>query len=111
MTHRWSDEYEDQITMNYDESKAGKAKKTAKKAPEPIKLANNDWHGVDHSLLAFFALVAVIGLGFFVFSKRYQPLPVPPAAITEPAKPETKPNPGWKEPGSARDTFNQNFGR
>jgi hypothetical protein len=105
MPHRWADEYEDQI--NYDESKATKAKK---KAAEPIKLKDeSSWFDtIDVSLVAFIAVFMIV-LSLVVITRKgsdYVPLTTTPA--TEPAKPAPK---TYKEPGSARDIFQENFNR
>jgi hypothetical protein len=105
MPHRWADEYEDQ--MNYDESKAQKPKK---KTTEPIKLKDESgWFDtIDVSLVAFIAVFMIV-VSLIVVTRKgsdYVPLTTTPA--TEPAKPAPK---TWKEPGSARDVFNENFSR
>ncbi len=96
--------------MNYDENKVSKPKVKKPKAPEPIKLVDDSpgW-GVFLALVAFVA----IGVMLAMYIKRPSATTLEaPAAIeqVQPAEP-LKPGQGWKEPGSARDTFNQNFGR
>ena len=105
MGYQWHREYEDQ--MNYDESKATKAKK---KATEPIKLKDeSSWFDtIDVSLVAFIAVFMIV-VSLIVVTRKgsdYVPLSTTPA--TEPAKPAPK---TYKEPGSARDIFQENFNR
>ncbi len=96
--------------MNYDESKVSKPKVKKPKAAEPIKLVDDSpgW-GVFAFLVAFVAIGVVLAL---YIKRPAQPAPVPPVAVetVKPGEP-LKPGQTWKEPNSARDTFNQNFNR
>jgi hypothetical protein len=96
--------------MNYDESKVSKPKVKKPKAPEPIKLVDDSpsW-----TVFLFLVVFVIIGVSLATYIKRPSvTTPVDPAAIEQvkPADP-LEPGQSWKEPGSARDTFNQNFNR
>jgi hypothetical protein len=94
--------------MNYDESKVSKPKVKKPAPPEPIKLVDDSpgW-GVFAFLVAFVA----IGVMLAMYIKRpAQQAPAPSVTIEAPKEP-LKPGQSWKEPNSARDTFNENFGR
>jgi hypothetical protein len=102
----WHREYEDQ--MNYDESKVSKPRVKRATPSEPIKLVDDSpgW-----GVFLFLAAFVAIGVMLAMYIKRpAEQAPMPPVAIEAPKEP-LKPGQSWKEPNSARDTFNENFGR